>query len=135
MPLETVSHNVLVPMCSVLDHYAYPHLWAHFFLVRTLVSMSEVVLFVEIRVREGRTDEFLQVIRENALRSRADEPGCRRFDVTVAEDDPHRVMLYEIYDDEAAYQAHRTMPHYHAFKARAPELIEKTVVQRFRLAG
>ena len=35
-----------------------------------------------------------------------DEPGCRRFDVVEPQGEPDRVLLYEIYDDEAAFDAH-----------------------------
>ncbi len=33
-----------------------------------------------------------------------DEPGTLRFDILQPE---HNLMLYEVYEDEAAFQAHR----------------------------
>ena len=52
-----------------------------------------------------------------APRSR-DEPGCRRFDVVEPQGEPDRVLLYEIYDDEAAFDAHAAPRITLAFDAR-----------------
>lgn len=40
------------------------------------------------------------------------EPGCVAYDVHRSLDDSSRFMLYEIYLDEAAYDAHRGSPHF-----------------------
>ena len=55
----------------------------------------------------GKMAAFRQLIDENARASCRDEPGCRRFDVLrTAASDPDRILLYEIYDDRAAFDAH-----------------------------
>jgi quinol monooxygenase YgiN len=38
-------------------------------------------------------------------------PGCRQFDVCRDPLDPALFFLYELYDDEAAIQAHLDSPH------------------------
>jgi autoinducer 2-degrading protein len=43
------------------------------------------------------------------------ERGCRQFDVFVPRGEKDRVMLYEVYDDEAAFQEHLRIKHYAAF--------------------
>ena len=45
------------------------------------------------------------------------EPGCVRFDVLQAPDDPTRFVLYEAYRDAAAAAAHKETAHYLAWKA------------------
>jgi autoinducer 2-degrading protein len=35
-----------------------------------------------------------------------DEPGCLRFDVIQDANDANRIWFYEVYKDEAAFQAH-----------------------------
>src|SRR6056297_2245769 len=70
---------------------------------------------------------FLLEIRENARLSLDLEPGCQRFDVSCAPEQ-NEVFLYEIYDDEDAFDAHRKMTHYLDFSAiTAPWVAEKTV--------
>jgi quinol monooxygenase YgiN len=44
-----------------------------------------------------------------------------------------RVVLYEIYDSEDAFDAHRTTDHYIEFKAASRDLLAETIVQRFSL--
>ena len=41
-----------------------------------------------------------------------DEPGCRRFDVVEPPGEADRILLYEIYDDRAAFEAHLKTPHF-----------------------
>lgn len=50
----------------------------------------------------------------NAKVSRETEPGCRQFDVCV-EADTGRTLLYELYDDRAAFEAHLAAAHFKAF--------------------
>jgi quinol monooxygenase YgiN len=42
----------------------------------------------------------------------ANEPGCLRFDIIQDNADPNRFYFYEVYVDEAAFNAHLTQPHY-----------------------
>ena len=77
------------------------------------------VVIVGSTMAEADQPAFLDLVTENAARSLADEPGCRRFDVCVSPDRPGEVLLYEIYDDAAAFETHKSMPHYHGFLAAA----------------
>ena len=52
---------------------------------------------------------------ENAQRSVNDEPGCLKFDVVQDANDEDRIWLYEVYKDEAAFQAHTQTPHFIKF--------------------
>jgi len=40
------------------------------------------------------------------------EPGCIRYDVLRATDDPRRFLLVEVYKDDAALQAHADSDHF-----------------------
>ena len=85
------------------------------------------VLVVSLRVTPGKDRQFLDAIEANATASLRDEPGCRRFDVLRDNADPHHYLLYEQYDDEAAFQAHRGMPHFPAWRRAAAECVEEQV--------
>lgn len=69
---------------------------------------------VTFTIHEGKMDAFLPLIRKNAQSSVRDEPGCQQFDVCTDPDQPNRVFLYELYDDEAAFEAHQEMAHFKA---------------------
>ena len=53
---------------------------------------------------------------EDARSSVNHEPGCLRFDVIQDANDPNRIWLYEVYKDEAAFQAHLQAPHLIKFR-------------------
>ena len=59
---------------------------------------------------------------ENAREARK-EPGCRQFDVLVDPNDKTRVMLYEVYDDDKAFEAHQQTPHFKKYLAEAVPLL------------
>jgi autoinducer 2-degrading protein len=93
--------------------------------------MSPYVIIVEFTIKSGEMPRFMPLMLENAERSLRDEPGCRRFDVLTGEDG--RVILYEIYDDEAAFQAHLKAPHFHRFDEASKMLIAAKRVERCTL--
>ena len=80
------------------------------------------VLSVNIRIKPENVDTWLRKALENAREARK-EPGCRHFDVLVDPKDRTRVMLYEIYDDEKAFEAHQQMPHFKKYLAEAVPLL------------
>lgn len=89
------------------------------------------VVVAEFRVRDGATEAFAASMRRHAELSRA-ESGCRLFEVAQDATDPNWFVLYERYDDEAAYIAHRATAHYKRFLDWAPPLLEKVDGQLFR---
>ena len=80
-----------------------------------------LALVVSLHVIPGHREAFLDAITQNAERSVADEPGCRYFDVTVDTADDHHFVFYELYDDQAALDAHRAAPHFAVWRRAAGE--------------
>lgn len=66
---------------------------------------------------------FRSLVDANARASVRTEPGCRRFDVIEPLGEPDRVLLYEIYDDRAAFDAHCRAAHFLAFDAASRDLV------------
>ena len=80
------------------------------------------VLQVALRITPESVDAFMAKVLENAASARK-EPGCKRFDVLVDPTDPTSAMLYEIYDDEKAFEAHQQTPHFKKYLAEAVPLL------------
>ena len=80
-----------------------------------------VVLHVTLRVKPEHVSEFLEVSRDNARRSTADEPGCLRFDIIRDRNDPFCFRFYEVYQDDAALASHRQTPHFKRYIETTPE--------------
>jgi quinol monooxygenase YgiN len=90
--------------------------------VRTAEEDSMLALWVKVRVKSHLRQRFLEAIEADALGSERDEPGCHRFNVLQDEQDENVYYLYEVYDDQAALEKHRTMPHYEVWRAAADTL-------------
>lgn len=88
-----------------------------------------VTVFFEIK--QGKMDEFMEHITNNARCSVRDEPGCRQFDVCTDPSQPNTVFLYELYDDLAAFEAHQTMPHYKATGPKVADLVANKTLRTF----
>jgi autoinducer 2-degrading protein len=71
-----------------------------------------ICMLIEVHVKPSMLDEFLEIIKYNAVHSEGDEPGCMRFDVLRDSNDPLKFFFYEVYKDKAAQLAHREMPHF-----------------------
>jgi autoinducer 2-degrading protein len=80
------------------------------------------VLEVKIRIKPDSVDAFMAKLADNAKAART-EPGCRTFDVSVDPNDKTSVMLYEVYADEKAFQAHQETPHFKKYLAEAIPLL------------
>ena len=80
------------------------------------------VLQVDIRIKPENVDAFMRKLAENAAAARK-EPGCRGFDVVVDPNDRTRVMLYEVYADDKAFDAHQQTPHFKKYLAEAVPLL------------
>jgi autoinducer 2-degrading protein len=79
-------------------------------------------LQVEIRIKPENVEAFMAKCLENGREARK-EPGCRTFDVLVDPNDKAKVMLYEVYDDEKAFEAHQQTPHFKKYLAEAVPLL------------
>jgi (4S)-4-hydroxy-5-phosphonooxypentane-2,3-dione isomerase len=85
--------------------------------------VSAYVVHVEFEIRPELFEAFRPLMVENARASLRDEPGCRQFDVSLPADGAPRVLLYEVYDDEAAFQAHLASAHFARFAEATREMI------------
>jgi quinol monooxygenase YgiN len=87
-----------------------------------------LALFVDLRVRPDARDAFVDAIRLQAETSLEAELGCLRFDVCEDVDDPDHFLLYEVYEDEESFRAHRLTEHF----ARWSEARDAMVVDQSR---
>jgi quinol monooxygenase YgiN len=90
--------------------------------------MTGYVIFVDFLLKPGTRPEFRRAIDANARASCKTEPGCSRFDVVEPQDDQNRILLYEIYDDRAAFEEHLKTAHLAAFEAASNHLVTKKTV-------
>lgn len=85
-------------------------------------SRGAYINLVELDIDPGETAKFIEAIKENGAGS-VKEPGCREFNVSVLASNPNHVVLYEVYDNEAALAAHRTTDHFKKYQAATAKMV------------
>jgi quinol monooxygenase YgiN len=93
-------------------------------------AVSPLVVLVEFLIKRSFAARFADLIDANAKASLESERGCRRFDVLFDPKEPRRFILYEIYDNEAAFDEHLASSHYLAFAAAIENAVEHRSVRR-----
>ena len=81
-----------------------------------------LVLQVNIRIKSENVDAFMPKVLENARAARA-ESGCRQFEVLVDPADRTNVMLFEVYEDEKAFEVHQAGAAFKKYLAEAVPLL------------
>lgn len=81
-----------------------------------------LVLQVNIRVKPENLESFMRQVLENARAARQ-EPGCQQFEVLVDPEDKTRVMLFEVYDDQKAFEVHQQGEAFKKYLANAVPLL------------
>lgn len=82
-----------------------------------------MVVIAELAAKHGRRGDLAALARSFATECLANEPGCRQFQVVELETSPDHFLLFEVYDDAAAFDAHRGSDHLARFKAAFKDLI------------
>ena len=96
--------------------------------------MSAIVLHVELTLHPDRRDDYLARARQHRDNVRENEPACQRFEISVEEDNPDLVRLYEVYDDDAAVEHHMQTPYMIAYREETAPMIANRKLTRAVMA-
>lgn len=80
-----------------------------------------IVATAVLHIKTDHIDAFKAACLANAAES-IKEPGITQFDLLQQHDDPTRFVLFEVYTDEDAVQAHKTTPHYFAWREAVQDM-------------
>jgi quinol monooxygenase YgiN len=87
--------------------------------------MSKLAIIATIDVAPDRRDQVLPLLMAHRRRCLEDEPGTVAFEVLVPHDDASKILLYELYEDAAAFQAHWNGPSTARFREEAGSMMER----------
>ncbi len=96
--------------------------------------MTEVQVIARYTIAPGNEEKVLPLLRELTTAART-EPGNLAFEVCALVADPRQVVLLERYVSRAAFEDHRTTPHFRTLVLeQIVPLLESRVVERFDAA-
>jgi quinol monooxygenase YgiN len=81
--------------------------------------MTNVLTVVaKIRAAKGSADALAVLLAEQAAVVRSKEPGCLVYRMHRSTKDPELFLVYEMYEDDAAFDLHRNAPHLAEYRER-----------------
>lgn len=89
---------------------------------------------VEFHVKPQHVDAFHNAVLQQAEASLQNESACRQFDVCVDLVDRTHVFLYEIYDNQAAFDEHLQTSHFDQFNKTVSNWVESKQVATWQVA-
>jgi len=98
---------------------------------RTSLQAGAHIVTVLLHVKSEHVQDFKREVSSNAAASLRNEKGCRQFDVCFSSRDSGEVFLYEVYDSEAAFDAHLASAHFAQFSAISASWIVDKIVSVF----
>ena len=86
--------------------------------------MAKFANVVTIEVAPGRRDEVVASLLAHKARLK-DEPGTLQFEVLLPKDDDTKVLAYEMYRDDAAFEVHLKAPSLAQWKGETTGMVVK----------
>lgn len=77
-----------------------------------------------LKAKEGREQEFEQAFGRMTEQVKANEPGNHMYQLTRSRTEPRTYKVLEMYQDEAALQAHGASDHYKEGGRALRDLVE-----------
>ncbi len=71
-----------------------------------------IVLLAQYQAKKGKGFEIVELLREMAPLVKAHEPGCWLYQISIEQENPDSILIYEHYEDQAAIDAHRETAHF-----------------------
>jgi (4S)-4-hydroxy-5-phosphonooxypentane-2,3-dione isomerase len=87
--------------------------------------VSKLAIIGTIEVTPGHREQVLYLLMAHRARCLEDEPGTLQFVVLVPNEDNTRILLYELYQDAAAFEAHWNGPSTARIREEAGSMIVK----------
>ena len=99
------------------------------------MKATPFVRVADIEVDPAQLEAFVSAVKVEMDESVRVEPGVLSLYAVAEKDSPSRLRFFEIYADEAAYNAHLQSPHFRRYRAttepmiRSRALIETVPIQ------
>jgi quinol monooxygenase YgiN len=92
------------------------------------MTPTPFVRVADIEVDPAQRDAFISAVKEEMDQSIRVEPGVLALYAVAEKDSPSRLRFFEVYADEAAYDAHVQSPHFRKYRATTEPMIRTRVL-------
>ncbi len=85
--------------------------------------MSKLAIIGTIEVVPGKRDQVLTALMAHKARCLRDEPDTLQFEILKSRETVTQILLYEVYQDDAAFEAHRNGPSMARFREETAGIV------------
>ena len=89
---------------------------------------SRVVRLAELHIDPSQLEGYKTALRDEIEASIRLEPGVLTLYAVSVKSDPAQVRIFEIYADQAAYEAHLQSPHFQKYKTGTQGMVKSLVL-------
>jgi (4S)-4-hydroxy-5-phosphonooxypentane-2,3-dione isomerase len=79
------------------------------------------VQLVDYEIASAALERFIEALKENGAAT-IKEAGCLQFDFSQSASNPNQLFIYEVYENEAAVQAHRNSDHFKKYVSATKDM-------------
>jgi quinol monooxygenase YgiN len=87
------------------------------------MKATPFVRVADIEVDPAQREAFISAVKEEMDESLRVESGVLALYAVAEKDSPSRLRFFEVYADEAAYEAHLQSPHFRKYRATTEQMI------------
>lgn len=92
-------------------------------LIRSKILPASLFNLVKISIAPQDAAKFSQIVNEEMRETIKKEPNVLAIYALNLKDEPNEWIFFEIYADEAAYEAHRQTPHFRAYIEQSKDMV------------
>ncbi len=82
-----------------------------------------IVRLAELEIDPAQLDSYKAALKEEIATSVRVEPGVLKLYAVSVKDHPNQIRLFEMYKDQASYQAHLQTSHFKHYKAKTQKMV------------
>ena len=91
-------------------------------------SAQRYVQLVDYEIGPTDLEKFIEALKENGAAT-SKEAGNLQFDFSQSASNPSQIFIYEVYENEAAVQAHRASDHFKKYVATIKDIPAKRQIR------
>lgn len=95
---------------------------------KTFAAEAGAVRIAHLRIKPDQLDAFKEAVREEMRDALRYEPGVVALYAVADKDDPAKLLFFEMYVNEEAYQIHRETPHFKKYFETTKDMITDRVL-------
>jgi quinol monooxygenase YgiN len=85
-----------------------------------------ITQLARFEAQKGKETEAYAALKKMAEAVKANEPGCLMYAVTRGQVNPQEIYVYEMYQDQEAFDAHRRTDHLRELQSKFDKFLERS---------